>query len=247
MSARRHRPIHDVFSQVGRHPAPAERYDLVVIGAGEAGVAAATEAAMAGQSVLLVDEHPLDPGLVGLDVPYLFGGRATGAVQSPGRLMAQIFEARPALEGALEAGVEMALGVSCWGLFVNGPAMQVLESPMVGLADLERSWMVGFGRCIVAAGARDLVLGFPGWDQPGVVGACAVLSLLDLYDAFAGRRLVILGTGDLALRVAERAKARGLEIVAMVEAGTAPLADPARLDALGAPVLTGHILSLIHI
>ena len=67
----------DRFSQVGRHPAPQVRYDLVVVGAGEAGVRAATEAATAGRSVLLVDEHPLDPGLIGLDVPYLFGGRAT--------------------------------------------------------------------------------------------------------------------------------------------------------------------------
>ena len=164
--------IHN-FSQFGRHKAPQQRYDLVVVGAGEAGLAAATAAAKAGRSVLVVDEHPLDPGLIGLDVPYLFGGRATNAVQTPDRLVEQIFAARPALEAAAEAGVELELGVSCWGLYVNGPNLQTLASPVIGLANLETAWMVGFDQAVIATGARDLVLGFPGWDQPGVMGAAA--------------------------------------------------------------------------
>ncbi len=228
---------HDRFSQVGRHLPPERRYDLVVVGAGEAGVQAATEAAKAGRTVLLVDEHPLDPGLIGLDVPYLFGGRATAAVQTPSRLMEQVFAARPALEAAVEAGVELDLGVACWGLYVNGPNLQTLPGPVIGLADLDKAWMVGFGEAVIATGARDLVLGFPGWDQPGVVGARGFSSLLDLYDAFAGRKIVILGTGDLAIETAEKARARGLEIVALVEALDAAQGDPARLAALGAPVL----------
>ncbi len=227
----------DRFSQVGRHPAPQVRYDLVVVGAGEAGVRAATEAATAGRSVLLVDEHPLDPGLIGLDVPYLFGGRATAAVQTPSRLMEQVFAARPALEAAVEAGVELELGVSCWGLYVNGPNLQTLASPVIGLADLEKAWLVGFDEAIIASGARDLVLGFPGWDQPGVVGARGFSSLVDLYDAFAGRRIVILGTGALAIETAEKARARGLEVLALVEAHDVAQGDPARLAAFGVPVL----------
>ena len=236
MSADGHLP-NDRFSQVGRHPAPQKRYDLVVVGAGEAGVKAATEAAAAGRSVLLVDEHPLDPGLIGLDVPYLFGGRATAAVQTPSRLMEHVFAARPALEAAVEAGVELELGVSCWGLYVNGPNLQTLASPVIGLADLDRAWMVGFDAAVIATGARDLVLGFPGWDQPGVVGARGFAALTDLYDAFAGRRVVILGTGELALATAETARARGIEVVALVEALATAQGDPARLAALGAPVL----------
>ena len=231
----------DRFSQVGRHLPPDRHYQLVVVGAGAAGLAAATEAATSGLSVLLVDEHPLDPGLVGLDVPYFFGGRATAALQNPQRLMEQIFVARPALEAAIEAGVELELGVSCWGLYVNGPNFKTLSSPVIGLADLEKAWMVSFDRAIVASGARDLVLGFPGWDQPGVMGAQGFSSLTDLYDAFAGRRIVILGTGDLALDVAERARAKGVEIVALIEACDAVQGDPARAAALGAPIHLGVI------
>ena len=227
--------IHN-FSQFGRHKAPQQRYDLVVVGAGEAGLAAATAAAKAGRSVLVVDEHPLDPGLIGLDVPYLFGGRATNAVQTPDRLVEQIFAARPALEAAAEAGVELELGVSCWGLYVNGPNLQTLASPVIGLANLETAWMVGFDQAVIATGARDLVLGFPGWDQPGVMGAQGFASLIDLYDAFAGRKVVILGTTDLALHAAERAQAKGLEVVALIEAGDAVQGDKSRAAALNVPI-----------
>ena len=72
-------------------------------------------------------------------MPYLFGGRATAAVQTPSRLMEQVFAARPALEAAVEAGVELELGVSCWGLYVNGPNLQTLASPVIGLADLDKA------------------------------------------------------------------------------------------------------------
>ena len=235
---------HDAFSQVGRHPAPAVHYDLVVVGAGSAGCGAATEGARAGKSVLLVDEHPLDPGLIGLDVPYLFGGRATSAVQNPGRLMEQVFAARPALEAAVDAGVDIELGVACWGLYVNGAGLQTLAKSVIGLADLEKAWMVSFGELIVATGARDLVLGFPGWDQPGVVGAAALRSLLDVYDAFAGKRIVILGSGDLALDLAEMAQGRGLDVVALVEANTSPKGDPERIAAIlakGTQLLTSQV------
>ena len=70
-----------------------------------------------------------------------------------------------------------------------------------------------------------------------MVGARGFAALTDLYDAFAGRRVVILGTGELALATAETARARGIEVVALVEALATAQGDPARLAALGAPVL----------
>ena len=55
---------------------------------------------------------------------------------------------------------------------------------------------------IVAAGARDLALAFPGWDRPGVMGARGADAAIRLYQAFAGRRLVVLGAGVLGTSVA---------------------------------------------
>ena len=135
---------------------------LVVVGGGPAGVAAATAAARAGVRVLLLDEHPLDPELMAMDVPLYFGQRMSAAVRDRGVMLERVVRANPALEEAIEAGVEVELGVSVWGAFRPGPAMREIGGACVGVADQSRSWLVGYDRLIVAAGARDLGPRLPG-------------------------------------------------------------------------------------
>ena len=97
------------FHAIGeKHAAAAEQAELLVIGAGEAGLAAALEAARAGLQVTLVDENPLGAGLVGMDVPLLFGNRWTPAVQNQGRMLEQILSTNPGLEEAFEVGIEVS-------------------------------------------------------------------------------------------------------------------------------------------
>jgi thioredoxin reductase len=236
----------DVFSIEGKFPAPSEHFQVVVIGAGPAGVAAATQAARAGEQVLLIDENPVEAALMASDVPQYYGQRMSGAVQSSARMIEQVFAATPGLEAAFELGVHVRLGVSAWGAFVNGPGLRSLPGPIIGLADREKSWTSGFDRLIVAAGARDLALAFPGWDQPGVMGANALNALLTRYEAFAGRRIVILGTGDLALATARMAYGRGVDVAAMIEVRDRPQGRPGQVEAiasLGVPILTSHAIS----
>ena len=231
----------DAKAMAGKVPAPSRRVDLLVVGAGPAGVAAAIEAAKAGVEVLLVDENPVSAGLMGLDTPLYFGGRYSAAVQNKGRMLEQVFAANPALEEAIEAGVEVELGVYVWGAFAPGDGLASLPECLAGVGDEERAWMVGFRRLILATGARDVALSFKGWDQPGVMGARGFGALLETYDAFAGRRLAILGSGALALETARLALARGLEVAALIEARPDVQADPVEIAALGVAVLTGHV------
>jgi thioredoxin reductase len=238
-------PIRDPHAIDGKFPPPESRAEIVVVGAGPAGIAAALEAARGGAQVLLVDENPVSASLMGTDAPLFYGQRMTGAVQAKDRMLEQIFSTSPGLEQAFELGVELALGTYAWGAFVNGYGVQSLPERVIGLADEERSWMVGFERLIVAAGARDLALSFPGWDQPGVMGANALHALLTRYDAFAGRRLVILGSDALALSTALLALDKGLEVVALVEVRDAPQGPAALVDqvrAAGVEILTGQII-----
>lgn len=219
---------------------------LLVVGAGPAGVAAALEAAGRGVEVTLVDEHPLDPGLFGLDVPLQFGGCAGPAVQNRDRMLERVAVATPGLEEAFDAGVDVRLGVACWGLFAHGPATRWLPPLAAGLADGGRAWQVACRSVIVAAGRRDAGLAFPGWDLPGVAGAAAVRLLLNRYDAFLGRRLVILGSDADALELAGLALARGLEVAAVVEVGpepTGPAERVAALQAAGVPFLTRTVIA----
>jgi thioredoxin reductase len=228
----------------GKVPPPERRVEVLVIGAGPAGTAAALEARAGGAAVLLIDENPVSSGLMGLDVPHYWGGRYTGAVQVKARMMEQVVAANPALEQAFEAGVEVELGVYCWGAWVPGYGLASLPEPLAGLADEERSWMVGFERLILATGARDVAFSFKGWDQPGVMGARALQALLDRYDAFAGRRLAILGAGPLAMRAASLALGKGLEVAALVDIAAAPegpVEEIAALASAGTEILTAHV------
>ena len=128
----------DICAVNGTRGTPEAYYDVVVVGAGPSGIAAATEAKQAGKSVLLVDENPISGALMGNDVPLYFGGRMTAATQNSERMLEAVFMSMPALETAMEAGVELLLGTTAWGVYRNGPGVATLPEQLVGLADAER-------------------------------------------------------------------------------------------------------------
>lgn len=224
----------------GKFPAPEMSFDVIVIGAGASGTSAALAAAQDGKTVLLVDENPVPGHMVGNDVPYFFGGRATAATQNSERMLETLFMNTPGLEPAIEAGVELLLGTCAWGVYRNGPLVASLPGQLVGLADGEKSWMVGFDRLVLATGARDLPMAFPGWNQPGVMGAAALQMLLARYNAFAGKRVLIAGSHDLALETALLAKENGLEVAGLIEVRATPQGDRARLAEVEAAGIAIH-------
>jgi len=233
----------DPKSAAGKFPMPEQKFDLLVVGAGPSGVAAALAGARAGKSVALVDEHPVTSGMAGLDVPYFFGGRATAAITNQARMIETVAAMIPGLDEVFDAGVEVMLGVSVWGAWITSPGLEILPCPIAGLATDERSWLVGFNEIVVAAGARDLVVSFAGSDQPGVMGAQALYTLLNRYEAFAGRRLVILGSDRLALETALLALDKGFEVAALVEVRASPQGPAelvAELAARGVEFFSGY-------
>lgn len=205
----------DRYALNGKLPAPDALTDLLVVGAGRAGTAAAIAAARAGRKVLLVDENPVDPALLRADVPLWYGMRMTGAVDHAGAMTEALLAANPDLETAFALGVDVQLGVTAWGLYVPVPGLATLPRALVGLADHDRSWMVGFDELMLATGSRDLALAFPGWDQPGVMGARGFAAMLRL-GAFSGQRVAIVGGGALADRTATLAADHGIAIAAMI-------------------------------
>ncbi|MGH7083632.1 MAG: FAD-dependent oxidoreductase [Acetobacteraceae bacterium] len=231
----------DPTSVAGKDFPVAGHADLVVLGAGPAGIAAAREARELGLEVMLVDEHPVASALVGLDVPYMFGERLNSAVQNKQRMLERVVGARPEIELLFEAGVDVRLGIYAWGAFVNGATSRALGRRLLGLADEAHSWLVSFDRMIVAAGARDLALAFPGWDRPGVMGARGFAAAVGLYQAFSGRRIVVLGAGTLGLEVARQALQAGTEVAGIIDVGAAaPGSALQDLLGRGVPIHAGH-------
>jgi thioredoxin reductase len=222
---------------------------VVVVGAGVAGTSAAIEAARLGQSVTLVDEHPLDLASMAMDTPYFFGPRLLPTLADRGLMMERIVDSDERLPEAEEAGVKVLLGTCAWGSFRPEENSRHLERPCVGLADGERSWMLDYEQLILAPGARDFVLSFPGWELSGVLGARAAMSLMTRYRALIGRRIVILGSGNLGLKTALQALEYGLDVAGIVDVspevrGHADLW--ARLARRGVPFFGSHTVQEVQ-
>ena len=217
--------------------------DVAVVGAGPAGVAAALAAAEAGARVTLIDENPIDSSMMGLDIPYLFGQRMTPTVRDEGLMLQRIIDANPGIGRAQEAGVDVLPGVYVWGSFRERENSRHVPKPTLGLGNDRETWMLEYDRLVLATGARDLSLSFPGRELVGVVGALGMGALIEKYRAFSGTRVVILGSGDVALVTAKLALEHGIEVAAIVEQGPTVRSPGPLVDDLiqrGVNFYTGH-------
>jgi len=242
-------PFYDPASVAGKAPPVDESTDLLIVGAGPAGIAAALEAAGRGIGVTLVDENPVPLETMGEDVPLHFGARMGAAAGNANAMLEAMLEARPELGDALEAGIDVKLGTAVWGLFPHGPASAWMDTHVAGLADSSHTWLMSFKRVIVASGRRDMGLAFDGWQRPGVMGASAAWRLAALYGALDARRAVLIGSDTDAFNVGVELMTRGVQIVAVIEQSDAILGDAAlasQLEAGGARMLTRHVVRHAH-
>lgn len=181
--------------------------------------------------------------MMALDVPQFFGRRAIDPLPARDEMLERVAAANSALAEAEEAGVEVQLGTSVWGAFRNSDTSRVLDGPQLGLADAERSWMVKYDRLIVAAGARDLAMSFPGSGMAGVMGANGAHALMRRYRTLTSRRMVVLGSGDLGLNTAAMAQDSGVEVAAVVDVSPSVRGDEvlmSRLRATGVELCMSH-------
>jgi NADPH-dependent 2,4-dienoyl-CoA reductase/sulfur reductase-like enzyme len=231
----------DPKSIAGKQLPVEESTQLLVVGAGPAGVAAAAQAARLGIKVVLADENPVPASVMGDDIPLHFGQRFSAAARNRTAMLEAFIARDPTIAELFDAGVDVRLGTSVWGIYANGPSVGWLPGPVAGLRDGERCFMLGCDRVIVAAGRRDMGLAFPGWELPGVLGITAAQRLLERYGALDVRRAVVLGTSAEALAAARSLRAAGIEIAALVETATAAIGPAALLRELAdIPLLCRH-------
>jgi NADPH-dependent 2,4-dienoyl-CoA reductase/sulfur reductase-like enzyme len=233
--------FHDPKSIAGKQLPVEANTQLLVVGAGPAGAAAALEAARLGVSVALVEEDPVSATAMGDDIPLHYGQRFAAAARNRTAMLEAYVANDPALTALFDAGVDVRLGTSVWGLYANGPSVGWLPGPVAGLQDGERSFMLGCQHVIVAAGRRDMGIAFPGWELPGVLGITAAQRLLERFGVLDARRVVVLGTSAEALVTIRSLRAVGIDIAAVVETAQAPISDAALLQELAdIPLFCAH-------
>jgi NADPH-dependent 2,4-dienoyl-CoA reductase/sulfur reductase-like enzyme len=170
-----------------------ERFDILVVGGGPAGIAAAVRAAESGARVGVVDEN------VALGGQIWRGGLSEGAHSS---------EASSWLLRLKKAGVIVLSGKRVF----HHPEAGVLMAE--GLDDV---WELSYRNLVLATGARERFLPFPGWTLPNVMGAGGLQAMVKSGLPIRGKRIVIAGTGPLLLAVASYLRRQGAEILLICE------------------------------
>jgi sarcosine oxidase subunit alpha len=194
-----------------------ETCDVLVIGGGAAGLAAAVEAGADGARVILVDDKPE------------LGGAAIG--ETDFAEVEQVLGARPETRVLKRA---VALG------WYDHNLITVVEDLTGNPGPRQRFWKIRAGRVVLATGAYERPLVFPGNDRPGVMLAGAARAYALRFGVAAGRRAVVVTNNDQSYQTALDLLDAGVGVVALAdlrpEAG--PLAEALR--ARGVQVLAGH-------
>jgi D-hydroxyproline dehydrogenase subunit alpha len=177
--------------------------DLLVVGAGPAGLAAAAAATESGATVRVVDAGTRPGGQ--------YWRHGTGPVD---RRLYHRWSAFARLRDRV-ARVPLLLGRPVRTVAPDGDGWAVT------LADGE---VLHAGRLVLATGAYDRHVPFPGWELPGVMAGGGVQALLKAHGVVAGRRVVVAGTGPFLLPVAAGLLAAGARVPLVAEANA-----PARL------------------
>ncbi len=191
-----------------------EQVELAVVGAGPAGIEAALAAAQAGVNVTLIDGYPWPGGQYFKQVPAAF--RADDRTRHQ-------HEAAALLERLRLSDVRFLPDTDVWGAFPAPDGGWELDlshrdGARYGPSDPSR---VVAPALVLATGAHDRPLAFPGWDLPGVMTAGAAQTLVKSQRVLPGRRVLLSGTGPLQLAVAASLARAGAEVVAILE-GLAP-------------------------
>ncbi|MFV2003140.1 MAG: 2Fe-2S iron-sulfur cluster-binding protein, partial [Paracoccaceae bacterium] len=182
--------------------------DILIIGAGPAGLMAALSAGRAGADVLLVDEQPQ------------VGGRLLGEDEQIGGQPGHLWAAAVLAELDAMANVRVMLRTTVTGAYDQGTygALQNGQSRAQdnGDAPLETFWRIAAKRALLCAGALERPIAFKNNDRPGIMLASAVRSYLHRWGVVAGRRVAVFGNNDDAHRTVRDLRAAGVNVVAQI-------------------------------
>lgn len=210
------------------------RCEMVCIGAGPAGLAAAVEAARNGVEVVVYDENDLPGGQLFKQIHKFFGSREHRAMER-GFNIGNSF-----LDEARELGVEVSLNSVVLGIYENG-ALNVMIQDHIEHVKAERT--------MVATGASENMIPFPGWTLPGVIGAGAAQTMANIHGIRPGNTILMVGSGNVGVIVSYQILQAGCQVAAVIDA--APkiggyAVHAAKIARVGVPFFMSHTIKEAH-
>ena len=205
-------------------------FDILIIGAGPAGLSAAIEAAKYGAEVLVVDENSKPGGQLFKQIHKFFGSRRHKAGVRGIDIGTEL------LEEVEKLGVEVMLDTVAYGIYPNDEGVALAVNG-------EKGMIVHPKKVIMATGASENPLAFPGWTLPGVVGAGAIQTMINVHRVPVGSKVLMIGSGNVGLIVTYQLLQSGADVAGIVEA--APTVGgygvhSAKVRRAGVPMYTGH-------
>ncbi len=206
------------------------RYDLVIVGAGPSGLSAAIEAAKKGLDVVVLDENARPGGQLFKQIHKFFGSKEHKAKIRGFRIGEELLKEADAL------GVQVKLNATVIGLYRDKEVVYRMDDAIHHIKG---------DTVIIATGASENMVPFDGWTLPGVMGAGAAQTMMNLYGVRPGNRILMLGSGNVGLVVSFQLLQAGCEVVALVDA--APKiggygVHAAKVARTGVPFYTSHTI-----
>ena len=205
--------------------------ELLVIGSGPAGLCAAISAAESGAKVLIL-ERSFKPGGQLVKQTHMFFGSESQYASHRGVDIAGILEKKLEEYGDR---IELMLNATAVGFYE--------DNTVTVLKDEKEYFKIKAKAVVCATGAYEKTLAFPNNDLPGIYGAGAVQTLMNVYGIRPGNRVLMVGAGNIGVIVSYQLMQAGVEVVAVLDAAPrigAYLVHASKLARMGVPILTGH-------
>jgi thioredoxin reductase len=180
-----------------------KKTEIAIIGAGPAGLSCAVEAAKSGAKVTLLDENLKPGGQLFKQIHKFFGSREHRAGIRGFKIGHQLLEETERLS------VEVLLDAAVYGIYENRTIAYVKDG---------RDHTLYAEKIVIAAGASENALAFPGCTLPGVMGAGAAQTIVNVHRVLPGQRILMVGSGNVGLIVSYQLMQAGADVIALIEA-----------------------------
>ena len=206
--------------------------DLIIIGGGPAGLCAAKTAAEAGQSCLLIDRNPILGGQLIKQTHMFFGSEEqyakTRGIDIAKKLVDDVKDHADLIE-----------------VWEDATVVGLYQDKVVTVLKGDLYIKIQAKAIIVATGAAEKVLAFENNDLPGIYGAGAVQTLMNVYGVKPGQKIVMVGSGNIGLIVSYQLIQAGVDVHSIIEASTTIggyKVHASKIRRLGVDIKTSHTI-----